>query len=148
MGDDEEKLLDWSPMSSLAFPHMTDDDENTSAMCNTWMLPKGVTEIPEGVIFQNPLPPREGTLPVEMLVKSQRCRFSTVARGNACEIPKVSFFKILCPPGRERCPRKMLVTHARGGRTNSGQHMADDDEKTCGHLSPMMRFVDDDDEII
>ena len=83
MGDDEEKLLDWSPMSSLAFPHMTDDDENTSAMCNTWMLPKGVTEIPEGVIFQNPLPPGRN-----------------VARGNACKIPKVSFFKILCPPGR------------------------------------------------
>ena len=67
MGDDEEKLLDWSPMSSLAFPHMTDDDENTSAMCNTCMLQIGVTEIPEGVIFQNPLPPGKERCPRKCL---------------------------------------------------------------------------------
>ena len=43
MGDDEEKNWDWSPVSSHAFPHMTDDDDNNCAMCNTWLLPKGVT---------------------------------------------------------------------------------------------------------
>ena len=42
----------------------------------------------------------------------------------------------------------MLVTHAGGGKTNSGQRMADDDEKKCGRLSHVMNFAADDDEII
>ena len=39
-GDDEEKSWDWSPESSHDFPHMTDDDENNWANCNTWILLK------------------------------------------------------------------------------------------------------------